>query len=115
MELLLRAVISGVLVALASEAARRSSILGAVVVSLPLTSILAIVWLYRATGDRQEVVSFAWSVLWIVPPSLAFFVALPVALGRGLAFVPAMLLAAAATFGAYVVWVLAARALGIGD
>jgi uncharacterized membrane protein (GlpM family) len=115
MELLLRAVISGVLVALASEVARRSSILGAVIVSLPLTSILAIVWLYQATGDRQEVATFAWSVLWIVPPSLAFFVALPVALGRGLAFVPAMLLAAAATLGAYVVWVLAARALGIGD
>lgn len=115
MELLVRAAISGVLIALASEAARRSSILGAVLISLPLTSLLAIVWLYRDTRDTDEVASFAWSILWIVPPSLVFFVVLPVALGRGVSFLPALLLAAALTAGAYGVWVAAARALGIGD
>lgn len=115
MELLVRAAISGVIVAVASEAARRSSILGAVVISLPLTSLLAIVWLYRDTRDPDEVASFAWSILWIIPPSLVFFVVLPVALGRGLAFVPALLLAAALTTAAYALWVGAARALGIGD
>lgn len=115
MELLARAAISGVIVALASEAARRSSILGAVLISLPLTSILAIVWLYRDTRDTEEVASFAWSILWIIPPSLVFFVALPLALGRGVSFVPALLLAAAVTTAAYGAWVAAARALGIGS
>lgn len=111
----MRAAVSGALVALASEVARRSSLLGAVVVSLPLTSALAIVWLYRSTGDPDEAAAFAWSILWIVPPSLAFFVVLPLALGRGLGFVPAMLLAATATVAAYGLWVAVARALGIGD
>lgn len=114
MELLVRAAISGVIIAVASEAARRSSLLGAVVISLPLTSLLAIVWLYRDTRDTREVADFAWSILWIIPPSLLFFVALPVALGRGLAFVPSLLLAAVLTTVAYGVWVAAARALGIG-
>ena len=115
MELLVRAAISGVLVALASETARRSSLLGAVIISLPLTSLLAIVWLYRDTRDTDEVAAFAWSILWIIPPSLVFFVALPVALGRGLAFAPALLLAALLTTAAYGLWVAAARTLGIGD
>ncbi|MFO7571319.1 MAG: DUF3147 family protein [Gaiellaceae bacterium] len=115
MELVVRAAISGVIIALASELARRSSILGAVIISLPLTSILAIVWLHRDTRDTDEIASFAWSILWIIPPSLAFFVVLPVALGRGLAFAPAMLLAGVVTIAAYGVWVAGARALGVGD
>jgi F0F1-type ATP synthase assembly protein I len=114
-ELLVRAAISGILIAVASEAARRSSLLGAVVISLPLTSLLAITWLYRDTRDTDDVASFAWSILWIVPPSLVFFVVLPLALGRGVSFVPAVVLAAVLTAAAYGVWVAAARALGIGD
>src|SRR5688572_18925156 len=39
-ELVMKAVVSGVVVALASEAARRSSLVGAIILSLPLTSIL---------------------------------------------------------------------------
>ncbi len=115
MELLVRAAVSGVLIAAASELARRSSILGAVIISLPLTSLLAIVWLYRDERDTGEVASFAWSILWIIPPSLVFFVVLPVALGRGLSFTPALLLACVMTTAAYAVWVAAARVLGIGD
>jgi hypothetical protein len=114
-ELILRAAVSGVIVAVASEVARRSTILGAVLISLPLTSILAILWLYRDTRDTDEIASFAWSILWIIPPSLAFFVVLPVGLGRGLAFAPALGLACAVTLAAYAVWVAGGRALGVGE
>ena len=115
MELLVRAAVSGVLVAAASEVARRSTIFGAVIVSLPLTSILAIIWLYRADHDTDEVSSFAWSILWVVAPSLVFFVALPLLLRGGLAFTPSLALACAATAAAYGAWVAAGRALGVGD
>jgi hypothetical protein len=114
-ELVLRAVISGAVVVAASEVARRSTLLGAVIVSLPLTSILAIVWLYRAEHDTDEVASFAWSILWVVAPSLVFFVALPLLLRGGVAFVPSLVLACAATAAAYGLWVLAGRAVGVGD
>ena len=110
--LLLKALISGVVVAAASEVARRSSLLGAVLVSLPLTSILAAVWLYRDTGDTEQVAALSWSILWVIVPSLVFFVVLPVGLRRGLAFTPALLLACAATAVAYAVWVWAAHRLG---
>lgn len=111
MYLLLKAVLSGAIVAVASEVARRSSLLGAVLVSLPLTSILALSWLYRDTGDVDEVAALSWSILWVVVPSLVFFVALPLAL-RDLGFWPALALACAVTAAAYGVWIGGARLLG---
>src|SRR5215204_2215907 len=50
--LLLKALLSGAIIAAASELARRSSLLAAAVLSLPLTSILAIVWLSPATQQK---------------------------------------------------------------
>lgn len=100
------------IVAVASEVARRSSLLAAVIVSLPLVSILALVWLWLDTRDVDEVVSLSWSILLVVVPSFVFFVALPLALRRGLEFWPALTLACAATAAAYGLWVLAARRLG---
>lgn len=113
MYLLLKAAISGLVIAFASEAARRSTLLGAILVSLPLTSILAIVWLYRDTHDGAQVASLSWSILWVIVPSLAFFVALPLSLRAGLGFTVSLLLACAVTALAYALWIWGAKTLGI--
>lgn len=112
MYLLLKAIISGVLVAAASEAARRSSLLGAVLVSLPLTSILAIVWLWRDTGDADEVASLSWSILAVVLPSATLFVALPLGLRAGLGVPAALALACVVTAVVYAAWIGAIRLAG---
>jgi hypothetical protein len=104
--------VSSVIIAVASEVARRSSLLGAVIVSLPVTSILAMIWLYRDTHDRGEIADLSWSILLVIVPSVAFFVVLPFAL-RSLEFWPAMLLASAVTAASYGIWVWAARRLGV--
>lgn len=111
--LLLKAVVSGVIVAAASELARRSSLLGAILISLPLTSILAAIWLYRDTQDPEKVADLSWSILWVIVPSLTFFVALPVGLRSGLSFAVAMLVACALTALAYAGWVWAAQRIGL--
>jgi hypothetical protein len=110
--LLLKAVISGVVVAAASELARRSSLLGAVLISLPLVSILAMIWLYRDTRDVGEVSALSWSILWVILPSVVFFVVLPLAL-RTFSFWVSLPLACAATAAAYAVWVWMAYRLGL--
>ena len=112
MYLLLKAVLSGAIIAAASEAARRSSVLGAVLISLPLSSILAMIWLYRDTNQQDEVAALSWSILWVIPPSLVFFVVLPLTL-RSLGFWPSLLLASLVTALAYGAWVLIARRLGL--
>ena len=113
MYLLLKALLSGAIVAAASEVARRSSVLGAVLISLPLTSILAAVWLYRDTRDTGEVASLSWSILWVIGPSLVFFVVLPVALQRGVGFWPALALACVLTAVAYAGWLWLGTRFGV--
>lgn len=78
--------VTAVLVVLISEIAKRSSFVGAVLASVPLTSVLAMVWLYLDTGDIEKISTLASSVFWLVLPSLALFVALPVLLGQGINF-----------------------------
>lgn len=112
-QLLLKGLISGAIVVAASELARRSTVFAAVVVSLPLTSILAICWLYADTRDVEQVAAFSWSVLWVVLPSIVFFVALPLLLRSGLPFVASLALSCAVMALGYAGYVVTLRALGV--
>jgi hypothetical protein len=69
-----------------SEIAKRSSLLGALLASLPLTSLLAFVWLYQDTGDVQKVASLSSGIFWLVLPSLPLFLILPWLLKAGWGF-----------------------------
>jgi hypothetical protein len=91
-----------------SEIAKRSSFWGAVLASLPLTSLLAFVWLYAETGNAQAVANLSQTIFWLVLPSLPLFVLLPLLLRTGWAFWPSLGVACAATIGAYfaMVWLL---------
>ena len=50
-----KSALSGIIIAAASEFARRQPTLGALILSLPLVSILGILWLWRDTGDVTRV------------------------------------------------------------
>jgi hypothetical protein len=84
--LILKAVLSGVLVLIVSEVARRSPGIGGLIASLPLVSILAIVWLWRDTGDTERIARHAESTFWFVLPTLPMFLVLPVLLRHGTPF-----------------------------
>ena len=71
---LIKIIVTAVLVVLISEAAKRWTLLGAIIASLPLTSILAMVWLYLDTKNVEKVATLSWGIFWVVIPSLAFFV-----------------------------------------
>lgn len=83
---ILKVAVTAILVVLISEVSKRSSFVGAVLASVPLTSVLAMLWLYIDTGDVGRVGELAGSIFWLVLPSLALFVALPVLLAQGLNF-----------------------------
>ena len=107
--LAIKAAISGVIIAVVSEVARRAPSLGALIVSLPLVSLLGIVWLWRDTADPERVAAHAQATLWYVLPSLPLFLALPWLLRRGVAVWPALGLCCLLTVGLYLamVWALA--------
>lgn len=104
-----KGIFSGAIVVAASELAKRSTVFGAAIISLPLTSILALYWLNKETGDATQVADFAESILWLVIPSLALFIALPLLLRRGWEFEPALGLGILATVICYGIGIWAAR------
>ena len=96
----------------ASEVARRSELFGALLVSIPLVSILAMIWLHNDTRDTEKVADFAEGVLWLVIPSLVLFISLPVLLRRGTEFWPAMGVAVGLTMVAYLIGLWIANRVG---
>lgn len=96
-----------------AEAAKRSTLLGALIASLPLTSLLAMIWLYVDTGDGEKVASLAGSILWLVLPSLILFLVLPVLIRLGHGFWTSLAIACALTVAGYLALVRLLGALGI--
>ncbi len=84
--LLLKALLSGLIVAAASEVARRWPGIGGLIVSLPLVSLLAFIWLWRDSGDPERVAQLSQSTFWFFLPSMPMFLALPAMLRAGLGF-----------------------------
>lgn len=111
--LIVKALLSGVIVMAVSEIARRSPAFGALVVSLPLVSLLAILWLWRDTGDTARIAGHAEATFWYVLPSLPMFLALPYMLRHGTGFWWAMIAACALTIVLYFLTILIAARFGV--
>ena len=107
-----KGVLSGTIVVAASEIAKRSAVFGALVISLPLASIMSMTWLYNDTQDTAQVADFAESILWLVIPSMLLFVMLPFLLRRGWGFEAAMAGGIIATIIAYGLGIWAAQSFG---
>jgi hypothetical protein len=105
----IKCVLSGIIIATVSEVAKRSPAFGALIVSLPLVSLLGILWLWRDTGDSERIATHAESTFWYVLPSLPMFLVLPAMLRAGAGFWPSMAASCALTIALYFVtaWALA--------
>ncbi len=110
---IIKAAISGFIAAAAAEIARRYPGWGGLVASLPLTSLLAMIWLWRDTGDPQKVAELTTGIFWFILPSLALFLVLPLLLRSGVAFWIAMAASVAGTLALYAAWFWAAPRIGI--
>lgn len=82
----IKIVITTFLIVLISEIAKRSSFWAAVLASLPLVSVLAMIWLYVDTKDVAKVSALSTGVFWLVLPSLVLFIILPLLLKQGVNF-----------------------------
>ena len=111
--LFLKAAISGAIVAAVSEIARRYPGWGGLVASLPLTSLLAMVWLYRDTGETARVADLSISAFWFFLPSVPLFLVLPMLLRWGLGFWTSMAVVIAGTLALYALMFWAAPRLGL--
>jgi len=98
---LIKLSITTVLIVAISEISRKSTFAGALLASVPLVSVLAMLWLYIDTRDVDKISAFSTSIFWLVVPSLALFVSLPVLLKLGINFYLSMGAAIGLTVGCY--------------
>ena len=111
--LIVKAALSGILIAVASEVARRFPGWGALIVSLPLLSILSMLWLWRDTYDPARMAEHAQATFWFVLPSLPMFLLIPHMLRNGFGFWLSLLAGCVLTLVLYGATILIAPRLGL--
>ena len=99
--LVLKAALSGVIVAIVSETAKRYPGAGGLIASLPLVSVLGMIWLWSDTKDSARMAAHAGATFWFVLPSLPMFLLIPVLLRRGLGFWPSLAAGCVLTMALY--------------
>ena len=112
-QLAVKALVSGLLIAAASELARRSPGWGGLVASLPMVSLLTMLWLWRETGDGNRIADLALSSTWYVLASLPAFVVLALLLKRGVAIPLGLAAFVAVGFAGYLLMAWTGRKWGL--
>jgi hypothetical protein len=103
----------GLIIAAVSLFARRYPGWGGLVASLPLTSLLAMIWLWRDSGDPGRIADLSISIIWFIAASVPFFIALPLLLRSGVGFWASMALCVIGTLALYALMFWAAPKLGV--
>lgn len=110
---LVKIAVTTILIVAISEISKRSTLIGAILASVPLVSVLAMMWLYIDTKDIARISSLSTSVFWLVIPSLALFLVLPVLLKQGLNFYLSIGVSIGVTVACYWLMVYALKQFGV--
>lgn len=103
---------AGILVAV-TELAKVNANWSGLIKSLPLVSLVGLIWVYAEQRDTRVIADLSISTLWFVLPSLPFFVLLTVLLRRGFGFWLAFGISLAVMVLGYVLAAFLARRVGV--
>ncbi len=113
LHLAIKALVSGILIAAASEVARRNPGWGGLIASLPLTSLLALIWLWRDTHDPVRAADFIAGTALYVIAALPAFAVIAALLRKNAGFAPALLAGTLAAMAGYLLLMWAGRRWGL--
>lgn len=97
----IKVVISAIMIVVISEVSKKYPGLGGLIASLPLLSVLGMIWLWLDTHDTELLAAHSFSTFWFVIPSLPMFLVLPVLLRWDVPFFVALGLVCLLTMAAY--------------
>ena len=80
--LITKYLITAAVIVAASEIAKRSDKVGALIAALPLVTILTMIWLYLENQPAEKIANHAWYTFWYVLPTLPMFIIFPTLLQR---------------------------------
>lgn len=110
---LAKAMISGVIIAIVSEVAKRQPGVGALIASLPLISVMGMIWLWRDRPDVANMADHSAATFWYVLPSLPMFLLIPFLLNRGFAFWIALIAGCLLTIVLYLLMIWVTSRMGL--
>jgi len=113
LETIAKALVTAIFIVFVSEVAKRSTLLAALLVALPLATMMTVLLTYVDTRDAALSTRFATSTFWLVWPGLVFFITLPLAQRAGLPFFGAFALATGLTVLAYAGFITLLNRLGV--
>ena len=111
--LAVKAALSGILIAIISEVAKRYPGFGGLIASLPLVSVLGMIWLWRDKPDAANMAAHAEATFWFVLPSLPMFLLIPLLLRQGFGFWPSLIAGCTLTVALYSVMIWAGPRFGL--
>lgn len=111
--LAIKAGLSGIIIAIVSEVAKRYPGFGALIASLPLVSVLGMVWLWRDKPDVPNMASHVEATFWFVLPSLPMFPLMAYLLRHGTPFWLSLVVGCGVTIALYLAMVAIAPRLGL--
>ena len=98
---IIKITLTTLLIVAISEISKRNTFAAAVLASVPLVSVLAMLWLYIDTKDSTQISQLSASIFWLVLPSLVLFLTLPVLLKLEFNFYLAMAISIVVTIFCY--------------
>jgi len=84
---LVKLIVSAFIIAGVSELAKKMPSLGGLIAAMPLTTLLALIWLYVDTSDYELAYTFTRSVLFAIIPTIFFFISALYLFKKGASFI----------------------------
>ncbi len=105
---------SGLVVAV-TEVSNRSTLLAAILASVPLISVASMMWMHHDGEEASKIAAFSRDIVWLVIPSLLLFLLLPPLLERGMDFYPALGIGLGATIVGYLLMLKVMEHFGVAS
>ena len=109
----IKTIITALIIVVVSEVAKRSTFLGAIIISIPMTSLLAFMWLYFDAKDYQKVIDLSYGTIILSIPSFAFFIILPILLKMKQNFAISIIISIIGTSVVYFIFIYLLKKFGI--
>ena len=106
-------IITALIIVIVSEVAKKSTFIGAIIISIPLTSLLAFTWLYIDTKDYQKVIDLSYGTILLSIPGFTFFIILPILLKFKQNFALSILISIIGTALIYIIFSYFLKKFGI--
>jgi hypothetical protein len=106
--------VTSLVIVVVSEVAKRSDRVGALIASLPLVTVMVMIWLHVEKQATDKIANHAYYTFWYVLPTLPMFLLMPWMMNRGVSFWLSLLAGCATTIACFAVAAVVLKRFGIG-